>query len=263
MAITSFDVDVMNISRLTDQPNDNDGMTADELKALFDKAPSDIKDYINNVLIPELVEQIAAAAQGIAIDSISGQILTNGTVTQDKLSQEEGLEAVVTNAVRNYAITKEKLSQALQQSLNTMISNIQTLQEQMLNKTEDSSLATVAKSGSYNDLSDKPVIPTVDTALSSTSTNPVQNSAIKNAIDTKQDKTIERTVTFARGAKSRTISCSGVTASNSIDVTYAPASFAQWVDNRMRCTAQGNGTITVVADTAPTADVSIVVRIYP
>ena len=262
MAITSFDVDVMNISGLTDQPNDNNGMTADELKALFDKAPSDIKDYINNVLIPELVEQIAAAARGIAVDSISGQILTNGSVTEDKLSQEEGLEAVVTSAVRNYAITKEKLSQALQQSLNSMISSIQTLQEQMPNKTEDSSLATVAKSGSYTDLSDKPDL-TIDTALSSTSTNPVQNKAVKTAIDAKQDKIIERTVTFTRGATSRTISCAGVTASNSIDVTYAPASFAQWVDNRMRCTAQGNGTITVVADTAPTSNVSIVVRIYP
>ena len=41
-----------------------------------------------------------------------------------------------------------------------------------------SDLATVATSGSYNDLTDKPIIPasaTVDSELSSTSTNPVQN----------------------------------------------------------------------------------------
>ena len=51
-------------------------------------------------------------------------------------------------------------------------------------------LATVATSGSYNDLADKPTIPsavTVDSALSSTSTNPVQNKVINTALGGKQD----------------------------------------------------------------------------
>lgn len=46
-------------------------------------------------------------------------------------------------------------------------------------------LATVATSGSYNDLKDKPTIPaavTVDSSLSSTSTNPVQNKAVNTAL---------------------------------------------------------------------------------
>lgn len=46
-------------------------------------------------------------------------------------------------------------------------------------------LADVATSGSYNDLTDKPTIPaasTVDSELSSTSTNPVQNKVITEAI---------------------------------------------------------------------------------
>lgn len=43
-------------------------------------------------------------------------------------------------------------------------------------------LATVATSGSYTDLTNKPTIPTVDAALSSTSTNPVQNKVIYDAI---------------------------------------------------------------------------------
>ena len=49
-------------------------------------------------------------------------------------------------------------------------------------------LATVATSGSYNDLSNKPTIPavvTVDSELSSTSTNPVQNKVINSALDGK------------------------------------------------------------------------------
>lgn len=49
-----------------------------------------------------------------------------------------------------------------------------------------SNLAEVASTGSYNDLIDKPVIPpgsVVDSELSTTSTNPVQNKVITNRIN--------------------------------------------------------------------------------
>lgn len=49
-------------------------------------------------------------------------------------------------------------------------------------------LATVATSGSYNDLTNKPTIPaavTVDSALSSSSTNPVQNKIVNSALSGK------------------------------------------------------------------------------
>lgn len=48
-----------------------------------------------------------------------------------------------------------------------------------------SKLHTVATSGNYNDLTNKPTIPTVDAALSTTSTNPVQNKVVKTALDVK------------------------------------------------------------------------------
>ena len=57
-------------------------------------------------------------------------------------------------------------------------------------KANSADLATVATSGSYNDLSDKPVIPegvVVDAELSDTSENPVQNKVVKGAIDAKQN----------------------------------------------------------------------------
>lgn len=47
------------------------------------------------------------------------------------------------------------------------------------------SLKAVATSGSYNDLTDKPAVPTVDSALSSSSTNPVQNKVINSALANK------------------------------------------------------------------------------
>lgn len=73
-------------------------------------------------------------------------------------------------------------------------------------------LASVATSGSYNDLTDKPTIPaasTVDSELSSTSTNPVQNKVIKAALDGKLGKN----ETAARATQDG--------AGNTITTTYA------------------------------------------
>lgn len=53
-------------------------------------------------------------------------------------------------------------------------------------------LATVATSGSYNDLADKPNIPegvVVDSSLSSTSTNAIQNKVVNAALDGKANST--------------------------------------------------------------------------
>ena len=49
-------------------------------------------------------------------------------------------------------------------------------------KANSTDLASVATSGSYSDLINKPTIPAVDAALSSTSTNTVQNKVIYAAI---------------------------------------------------------------------------------
>jgi hypothetical protein len=63
-------------------------------------------------------------------------------------------------------------------------------------KVNSSSLANVATSGSYNDLSDKPTIPTVDNAMSTTSENPVQNKVITVEINKKQPKTLATPLTL-------------------------------------------------------------------
>ena len=64
--------------------------------------------------------------------------------------------------------------------------NVQTA---IAGKANTADLATVATTGSYNDLTNKPTIPaaiTVDSALSATSTNPVQNKVINSALSGKQ-----------------------------------------------------------------------------
>lgn len=54
MALEKLTQDVANISKLDNYPPDDPGMTPDKLKQLFDKGSVTIKDYINNVLIPQL-----------------------------------------------------------------------------------------------------------------------------------------------------------------------------------------------------------------
>ena len=51
--------------------------------------------------------------------------------------------------------------------------------------TDFPNLSTVATSGNYNDLTNKPTIPTVDSALSSTSTNALQNKVINTELSKK------------------------------------------------------------------------------
>lgn len=52
MAIPKFKEDLAIIQKLGDNPNTDDGLTAQELKAKFDEGCQKIQDYINEVLIP-------------------------------------------------------------------------------------------------------------------------------------------------------------------------------------------------------------------
>ena len=60
MVIPSFNVSVENITPLSDLPNINDELSGAEMRALFDKAGVDIKNYINNTLITAIQTGINA-----------------------------------------------------------------------------------------------------------------------------------------------------------------------------------------------------------
>lgn len=62
MEIQLLDGDLNIIAKLDDEPNDVGGLSADELKATFDKAGNIIKDYINETLIPAILEDDATEA---------------------------------------------------------------------------------------------------------------------------------------------------------------------------------------------------------
>lgn len=76
-----------------------------------------------------------------------------------------------------------------------------------------------------------------------------------------QKQHITTTASLSSGSKSWTVSVTGVTSTNTVICTPAPASFAQWVDNRVRCSSQGNGTLSFTADTNTSSSITVNVLI--
>ena len=100
-------------------------------------------------------------------------------------------------------------------------------------KANSSSLATVATSGSYNDLSDKPVIPsgvTVDQTLDTSSTNAIANSAVATALNSKADSsalsdyaTTSAMNTALAGKQDTLTAGTGITITNNVISATAPS----------------------------------------
>ncbi len=105
---------------------------------------------------------ITNASGNITTGTITSAMITDGTITNADISSSAEIDQ----------------------------SKISGLSTALAAKVDSTDLAEVAKTGSYNDLTNKPTIPTaitVDAALSSTSTNPVQNKVINTALAAKQN----------------------------------------------------------------------------
>lgn len=140
MAFTEFIADVENIQKLADRPQ----LEPKALKEAFDKAGEDIKQYVTNVLVPELEAETAAGSVGathigdgdpnpessrnvqaklnylyeqikqtqigqIPDRSIESIKIASGTITQNELADG----AVTTAKLADGAITQPKLAGGL------------------------------------------------------------------------------------------------------------------------------------------------------
>lgn len=114
MALTRFTGSSNVISQLSNQPNDNEGLSAAQLKAKFDQYGETFKDFFNNTFLPEVESAISAAAAGITPSGFSGAIIIDGTIMTEKLSSTSGIQAVSTQTIRDAAVTKQKLSSEVQ-----------------------------------------------------------------------------------------------------------------------------------------------------
>lgn len=84
MALVKFDKDMKIIQALDDQPNDVGGLTAAELKAKFDEGGEALKEYINDVLIPSILDTFALQTD---LDGLVVGVSPDIRKTEEVLSQ--------------------------------------------------------------------------------------------------------------------------------------------------------------------------------
>ena len=121
--------------------------------------------------------------------------VTSGTIsiTKSNVTSALGYTPPASDTVYNNATTSTAglMSASDKSKLNSIAANANNYTHPSTHPASMiTGLASVATSGSYNDLTDKPTIPassTVDSELSSTSTNPVQNKVINAALNSKAD----------------------------------------------------------------------------
>lgn len=64
--LTRFNEDVAYIQQLGDNPNADNGLNADALKAWFDKAPEAIKSFLNQTFIPQIEAKFSSVDEWIS-----------------------------------------------------------------------------------------------------------------------------------------------------------------------------------------------------
>ena len=105
MSIPNFYGDVKVISKLSDLPNANDGLSAEELKARFDEAAVMLKQYINETLVP--------AIQAANVPFQSSTTIAADNVQAAILAVQEQIRDAVTGTLVNGSVTTEKLAEDL------------------------------------------------------------------------------------------------------------------------------------------------------
>lgn len=106
MALELLDTDLAFISKLSDYPGRDDGLSNDEFKAKFDEAALTIQEYINTVLVPAILAVSPGEDSGIYLPLAGGRMRGVLDMGGQRL---KGLTAPVedTDAVpKNYVLPK-------------------------------------------------------------------------------------------------------------------------------------------------------------
>ena len=93
--LTSFTKSVDNIQKLSDKPNETDGLSAQGLKEKFDRAALDLKGFINGTLLKELESHLNTQKQD----------------TEKNTTEINSVKKNVEDLNNDYGITKDLVSQ--------------------------------------------------------------------------------------------------------------------------------------------------------
>ena len=178
----------------------------------------------------------------------------------------------ITNILKDYYTKTESDARfAPLSGYNTLSGTVATLGTTVENKVDKVSGKGLSTHDFTNDYKDKldsigfgaqPI--TVDSALSTSSTNPVQNKVVKAALDTKANASdlilSKTTVTLSStkwSSKSQSVTISGMTADILVFVEPADSSDETWFDCGLYASSQALNTLTFACETVPTSDISV------
>lgn len=117
MNFSEFSQDVKNISALPDRPSLENGYTSDMLKALFDKAGEDIKNFINNTLLKELVSSADTFSGADRIGTGTIDIIEGETVQEKLQSIAEHIKGLANGTLPDGSVTPDKFSPEISEFL--------------------------------------------------------------------------------------------------------------------------------------------------
>lgn len=276
MSFTRFTEETGNISALSDRPNDMEGLSASELKARFDKAGNDVKEYINDELLPALEATTAAgnigiaAITGLVADTVQEALQALFTALQDVALGDIPDGSIGTTKMADDAITEDKLEDGA-------VTTVKLADGAVTVNKIGTGAVTTAKLGNASVTSEKiaagaasdgkigaaavgtdnlkaSAITTAKIADANVTTDKLANGAVTyvKTSDVQQKHTTVENVAIAPIAAGDAIPVyvSGVTASNTVIVSPAPASFIKWRDCGVRCSAQSANYLAFTAESA-------------
>ena len=242
------------ISSLGNRPNSDDGLNATALKAKFDEAANDIKDYINgktvnNAHVDGLVDELDGklAALEEAVDSLVAYTVPDNSITGPKIVNLEvshaklSFNSVTRDNVMDGEIVYGKIGQEAVDGPNIKPGAVDTTQlalgavghDQL---GVDAVRANNVKNGEINN--DKLAPNTIDY----TKTN--------GTIQKRRVADVGTLPSISSANGTQTVNVSGVTVSNVVLISPTASSWQKWRDCGVRCTAQASGTLTFTAESA-------------
>ena len=270
------------VKNLPNRPNDDEGMTADALKAVFDQGVADIKDYINDTLTEEVddaLNDIAAdvATNTAAIASIEAGTVSDGSITAAKLTgvSDSAGAAVTTPKIADGAVTTDKLSSSPAAVTTAKIADGAVTTDTIYGRAVTG--AKIALGAVIGENIGSGAVGLGKIATGAVDTDQLADGAVTMAKTSgvqKLHSTIEYvTLTTAGWSNNKqTVEAEGVTASNLVLTSpwvennpSSTASTNNWLrcrDCGIRCIGQDDGELTFECETVPSSSCWIAVAIF-
>lgn len=300
MAIPKFEVDLNIISKLSDYPGTQDGLTPDGFRQRFDLAGKLIQEFINNTLIPNI--NISSDPESL----IAAALTKLSPVVKNSLAQyfDSVLKSgdYVLNEGYNFAISKVSDTQfrvnggkaimqghlieipgSQQNNIGVVVGSYGTIRKDLIclrfsrNDSGEESYSLVYLQGEprqsgaadpayRQDNINREGAVTRDFPLYRININgtTAEYEALFSPMDGMTTKA-NRSVSLWKNAWSnnvQTVSVAGVTADNDVFVSAAPASYTEYAECMIRCTAQGSGTLTFACEEVPVNDIGVNIIIF-